>query len=268
MSFRVSLALGLCLVGFVGSGWAWGAPDPPTVLIGLGDSLTHGTMDGINNSINTRNAYLQKIAESLQQVVPLIFSQPFFDEQEERLQPFRVPTNLGVDGADAFSLEGLEYYKRAGAGESYLSTAYLCDRRLPRRLEDKYDKVLYPINLLARQPVSQMDAAIWLLNRRGLAAGRGLTLIIFWVGNNDSSTAALGSGGKNPAFLPIPLDQIEPEITPALKYLLRFGQRQGALSFAAYTQATIERNLTELQDFVNQYDRLLTRLKPRRSSSS
>ena len=29
-----------------------------TTLIGLGDSLTHGTMDGTNNSINTLHAYL------------------------------------------------------------------------------------------------------------------------------------------------------------------------------------------------------------------
>lgn len=279
-----SINIGLCffLWGFLGSGSARAATDPAAaalqplatraythpapvpeqpVLIGLGDSLTHGTMDGTNNTTNTLHAYLQKIAESLRQVTALTFSQPLFDEQENRLMPFRVPTNLGVDGADAFSLEGIEYYKRAGVDESFITQDYLCDRLLPRRLQDKYDKVLYPINLLAQQPVSQIDSAIWLLNQHALAAGGGQALVIFWVGNNDSSVAALGSGGKNPTFLPIPLDQIEPEITPALRSLLRFGESQGDLSFAPYTLATIERNLTELQDFVDQYDQLLARLE-------
>jgi hypothetical protein len=32
---------------------------PGIILIGLGDSLTHGTMDGINNNINTLQAYLR-----------------------------------------------------------------------------------------------------------------------------------------------------------------------------------------------------------------
>jgi len=260
-SCRLAWGFALCLslLGFIGSGSVQAATGPRTVLIGVGDSLTHGTMDATNNAINTLNAYLQKIAESLGQVIPLIFSQPLFDEEERRLMPFLVPTNLGVDGADTFSLEGVEYYKRAGAEESFITPEYLCDRRLPRRLEDKYDKVLYPLNLLTRHPVSQMDSALYLLHQ--LVADRSKGLIIFWVGNNDSSTAALGSGGKNPTFLPIPLEQIEREITPALRLLLRFGERQGALSFAPYTMTSIERNLTELQDFVDQYEHLLTRLE-------
>jgi hypothetical protein len=233
---------------------------PASILIGLGDSLTHGTMDATNNSINTLNAYLQKTVEALHQVTPVTFSQPLFDLQENRLHPFQVPTNFGVDGADAFSLEGLEYYKRAGVEESFITDAYLCDTWPPRRLEDKYDKVLYPINLLAHQPVSQLDAAIWHLDQLAAAGNSGKALIIFWVGNNDSSTAALGAGGENPTFYPIPLEQIKGAITPALRVLLQLAQRQGVLSFEAYTMATIERNLTELQDFVGQYERLLTRL--------
>jgi hypothetical protein len=105
---------------------------PGFILIGLGDSLTHGTMDGTNNDINTLRAYLQNIAESLGQVTALTFSQPLFDVQQDRLQPFQVPTNLGVDGADAFSLEGYSYYKRAGVEESFITDAYLCDRGAPR----------------------------------------------------------------------------------------------------------------------------------------
>ncbi|HWP46386.1 MAG TPA: hypothetical protein VNM22_04410 [Candidatus Limnocylindrales bacterium] len=235
----------------------------PTVLIGLGDSLTQGTMDATNNFINTWNAYLQKVADSLAQVIPLNFIQPIFDESENRWVPSLVPTNLGVDGADIFSLEGIQYYKRAGTGKSFVSRDYLCDKWLPGNLEDKYDKVLYPINVLAGKAVSQIDSATWLLNQNRFTflTNRAKGLLIFWIGNNDSSTAALGSGGKNPIFLPIPLDQIEPEITPELSFLLRLGQQEGDLSFAPYTQSAIERNLTELSDFANQYNHLLDRLK-------
>jgi len=171
-----------------------------------------------------------------------------------------VPINLGVDGADAFSLEGYSYYKRAGVEESFITEAYLCDKRLPWRLEDKYDKVLYPINLLAHQPVSQLDAAIWRLDQLVPAEDSRKASIIFWVGNNDSGTAALGFGGENPTVIPIPLEQIKPEITPGLIVLLQLAQQEGVLSFDAYTMATIERNLTAAQDFVDQYERLLTRL--------
>jgi len=232
---------------------------PAVVLLALGDSLTHGTMDATNNAINTLQAYLQRVAEALGQVLPLTFAQPLFSIQEERLRPFRVPTNLGVDGADVFSLEGIEYYKRAGVDESFITEAYLCDTLLPPFFEDTYDKVLYPINLLARQAVSQLDAAIWHL--KGLVASGGQAVVVFWVGNNDSSTAALGSGGQNPTYLPMPFELVEPELTPALRLLLRVAQQQGALSFAPYTMAAIERHLTALQDFVNQYEHLLARLE-------
>jgi hypothetical protein len=236
--------------------------EPVTILIGLGDSLTHGTMDGVNNYINTLNAYLQKIADSLAQVTPLVFAQPLYTVKEKRLVPYVTPTNLGVNGSDAFSLEGIQYYKRVGANSSFLTGDYLCDRLLPKNFQDDYDKVLYPINVLAGQPVSQIDAANWLLaqNQSAFAAGQAKGLILFWIGNNDSSLAALGSGGQNPTFLPIPFEQIEPELSPALSFLLRLGQSQGDLSFAPYTQTAIERNLTELQDFVDQYNRLLTLL--------
>ncbi len=232
---------------------------PAVVLLALGDSLTHGTMDATNNALNTVQAYLQRVAEALGQVLSLTFTQPFFSLNEERLRPFHVPSNLGVDGADAFSLEGIEYYKRAGVDESFVTEAYLCDKLLPPFLKDKYDKVLYPISLLARQAVSQLDAAIWHLQR--LAANGGQAVVVFWVGNNDASTAALGSGGQNPSYLPMPFELVEPELTPALRLLLRVAQQQGALSFAPYTMAAIERHLTALQDFVNQYDHLLARLE-------
>lgn len=263
-------ALSLVLSAFPGASAARAAADSTLVLIGLGDSLTHGTMDGTNNALNTLHAYLQKIAEALGQVTPLTFSQPLFDAQEQRLEPFRVPTNLGVDGADAFSVEGIEYYKRVGVDESFITTDYLCDKLLPRRLQDKYDKVLYPINVLAHQGapppcntpcVSQMDAAIWLLNERVQQAEGGKAAFIFWVGNSDSSTATLGAGGSNPTFLPLPLEQIEPELTPAVRLLFHLGLQDGALSFSPYTQANIERNLTEPQDFVDQYEHLLSRLE-------
>ena len=253
----------IALAVFLGSGSleaATGETGPRTVLLGLGDSLTHGTLDGANNWINTLNAYLQRIANSLGQRIPLSFSQPLFSLEEKRLRPFILPTNLGVSGADAFSLEGIEYFQRAGVPESYVSPDLLADKLLPRQLQDTYDKVLYPINLYVGRPTSQLDSAIWLLNHGATAVGIDKAVVIFWVGNNDSGTAALGSGGMNPMFFPLPLDQIEP-VMPLLTLLLRFGESLGLVSFAPYTLASIERNLTRMGDFAAQYDRLLTRLQ-------
>ena len=234
------------------------AATPNLLLIGFGDSLTHGTMDATNNSTNTLNAYMQKIAESLATVSTLTFSQPLFDVDENRIDPFTIPTNLGVDGADSFSVEGIEYYQRAGTDTSYVTDDYLADALLPLGFEDKYDKVFYPINLKVRKKASMVDSTVWLLNQY---AGQGQPVVVFWIGNNDSSTAALGEGGINPTFLPIPLEQVSPEITPLLRNLLVNGQASGDLSFEPYTMASIERNLTVLGDFVTQYDHLLTRLK-------
>ncbi len=234
---------------------------PHTFLFGLGDSMTHGTMDATNNDINTLHAYLQLIADSLEHTeMALAFSQPLFDQDQERKRPFAIPTNLAVDGADSFTVDGIEYYKRVGADESFINDAYLCDNRLPGRFDSKYDKVLYPINLKAHRPVSQIDALIWHLNRLAEASVEQRALIVFWVGNNDSSAAALG-GGENPMSLPVPGDLIEPDVTRALRLLLRFGQNQGLVSFEPYALPTIERNLTTTEDFALQYEELLSRIE-------
>ncbi len=238
------------------------APDsaPKVSLIGLGDSLTHGTMDATNNALNTWNAYLQKIAGSLVQVSELSFVQPFFNVNQQRIKPFQVPTNLGVDGADVFSLEGIEYYKRVGTAESYVTSSYLCDQLRPRNFTDKYDKVLYPLNLPSREAVSVVDAAVSLLNREAGRAEDQLVLLLLWIGNNDTSLAALGTGGAKPSFLPFPFTQIAPELSPGLRALLEQGESLGEISFAPYTQAALDRNMTELEDFTLQYQRVLSRL--------
>jgi len=254
------------------SSWASGAPaadgarkmrdrrGPDYMLVALSDSLGHGTLDAVNNELNTRNSFIQLVADRLMVANSLYFSQPFFDEREERTQPFRIPTNLSVDGSDSFSLEGIAYYRRAGVDTSFISKSFLGDRVLPRGLKDKYDKVLYPLNVLNRGPVSQLDGAIWLLNTAARAHSVGEAAVILWIGNNDSSSAALGFGGANPGFLPIPLDQIGPELKPLLRTLLRFGERGGALSFEPYGPAVIERHLTVLDDFAAQYERIVSRL--------
>ncbi len=229
-------------------------------VVALGDSLTQGTMDATNNAQNTLNAYLQKTVESLSAVVPLQFSQPLFGFREYRLRPFITPTNLGVDGSDIFSLEGIEYYKRVGAEASYPNEAYLCDSGLPFQLQNKYDKVLYPLDLIAGKPVSQIDAALTLLNQQAAAQDESATLVFLWIGNNDTSLAALGIGGSNPAYLPFPLSAISAEITPALRTLLETGQTQGVLNFEPYTLAAIQRNLTEVTDFTGQLNHILERL--------
>lgn len=245
-----------------------GGTDPPTLLFSLGDSLSHGTMDGTNNYTNTLNAYVQKVVDALSDQVPIYFHQPLFDDQEERLDPFIVPTNLGVDGSDIFSLEGLEYYKRVGADESYSSTNLLADKFLPRNLKDKYDKVIYPINLIAKRPLSQLDAAIWLMNHKTPSLGIKRAIGIFWEGNNDSSTAALGTGGQNPTFQPLPFDVVKAELKPALRALLKYGEISGVLSFEPYTGAAIERNLTEILDFADQFNFVINQLKTETALSS
>ncbi len=231
-----------------------------TTLVGIGDSLSHGTMDGTNNSVNTLHAYLQLVADSLDQVIPLTFSQPLFDEHQERIAPLRIPTNLGVDGADSFNVEGLAYYKRAGTSQSLPDDSLVCDAILPRRLDSKYDKVMYPINVLARQPVTVMDAARWLLERFAPASGGDRAIVVLWIGNNDSGGAALGGGGENPTYLPIPVEQIEPEVNRDLRLLLRVAQERGIFSSDSYVPPKIERFLTDASDFHAQYEYLLERL--------
>jgi len=233
---------------------------PEILLIGLGDSLTHGTMDGTNNGINTLHGYLQRVADALAQVATVSFVQPLFDEQGRRQQPCAVPTNLGVDGSDLFSLTGLEYYRRSGVARSYFSLNYLCEQVLPWRLQGLYDKVLYPINLLVGRPVSQLDAAIYLLNRQAQVAPASRASVILWIGNNDSSSAALGYGTMRPTFMPLPLDLLSPELRPGLALLLSQGSQQGLLSFEPYSQASLARNLTLEIDFQAQLQNIFQRL--------
>ncbi len=233
---------------------------PRTGLIGIGDSLTQGTMDATNNQRNTANSYLQKVADSLAGEMVLLFSQPYFDDREKRLSPFLIPTNVAVDGDDIFSLTGLQYYKREGAAANSSSRELLADRLLPGLLKDPYDKVIYPINLFTKKPTSQLDAAIWLLNDGTRLARAERAIVVFWEGNNDSALATLGGGGANPHFRPLPFHVIKSELKPGLRLLLAWAEKQGVVSFAPYTMAAIERNLTESGDFAVQYEAALDRL--------
>ena len=138
---------------------------------------------------------------------------------------------------------------------------YLCDTLFPSRLADLYDTVLYPINLLAFKPVSQLDTCLWLLNQRAHTAHPSAAVVILWIGNNDSSNASLGLGANNPTFIPLPLDLIEQQLNPTLSALLRSGEDRGLLSFEPYLLSSITRNLTEADDFADQYNHILTRLE-------
>lgn len=276
-SHRRAARLGVCglvvmaiLAGprAIGGAAAEGTPRERVVLVALGDSLTQGTMNATDNSVNTPNAYLQRVADKLRMVLNLRFTQPLLDFNEKRLRPFTIPTNLGVDGSDSFTLEGKEYHQRVGATEDVVSPDLLCDRIFPTRKDDFYDKVLYPINLLAGKPVSQVDAAVWTLTEGVKLQRAKKALAVVWIGNNDSSTAALGGGGANPQFAPFPFHQVEAELKPGLRYLLRFAERGGHVSFAPYTQAAIERNLTDLSDFATQFDHVMNRLTTETADSS
>jgi len=232
---------------------------PGILLIALGDSMTHGTRDATNNYWNAADAYLELVYQNLAAEENFVyrFYQPFLDVQGKRIQPYLTPTNLGIDGSDIFSAEGLKYWKRYGLPEGYnqVSPSLLCDAFSHSELHDKYDKVLFPVSLWAGHNVSQLDALIWQLNYHP-----GPAWVIFWIGANDTSTATLGSGGKNPEFLPIPFEQIKLHLKPGLRYLLSFGKEQGLLSFAPYTPDNIKRNLTNTSDFNSQYLHLLDRL--------
>ena len=230
-----------------------------TALLGLGDSLTHGTMDATNNALNTAGAFLQRVRNALAQRITVAFRQPFFDVNENRLDPRTLPTNLAVDGADSFTLDGLSYYKRAGTAESLPDPGLILDKLFPAGLDDKYDKVLYPINLLAQRSITQIGAAEWLLSDGLPGAGIGKAITVYWVGNNDSSTSALGFGGANPMFMPIPFDELLP-VLPGISALLKIGEGLGLVSSQPYTAASIDRNLTDLADYFAQQQSLLARL--------
>ncbi len=231
------------------------------VLIGLGDSLTHGTMDATNNSLNSLNAYLQKVYESLSGVATVSFTQPLLDNAEKRLLPFSIPTNLGVDGSDVFSLEGLEYYRRVGEDTSKAARYYTCEKLLPCRLDDLYDNVLYPINLFLHRPATQLESTIWLLNQVGLSSDNTTAACILWIGNNDSSNAALGYGARNPTFMPLPFELLQSRLKPGLAALIRLGLQHAALSLEPYSMASIQRNLTVAEDFAAQYENIISRME-------
>jgi len=243
------------------------AAEPPRMLLAIGDSLGQGTMDATNNFWATANAFLGRVYYSLRTVEGVYFSQPFYDYSENRIPPYSIPTNLAVDGADVFSIEGLEYGKRVGSGVNVVSPSLLADHANPALFEDDYDKVLYPTNLLAVRSMSQVDSAIWLINQRAPNVGIKKALCLVWIGNNDSSTAALGRGGRHPTFLPVPLFHIAPEVKPILFWLMFFGAVRGEASFSPYTNAAIERNLTDLDDFTAQYDAVLSRMQAETASS-
>lgn len=227
----------------------------------LGDSLSHGTMDATNNALNTLHGYVQFTAGALAEEEPsLLFSQPLFNEWGRRQRPFRLPTNLAVDGSDLFTAEGLAYYKRAGTAQTLPSSNVVCDAVLPLGLKSKYDKVLYPINLRSGRSVSQVDALVWSLNHLAAAPGETKAIVILWIGNNDSGSAALG-GGARPAQIPLPADLVEQEITWGLRKLLEFGQQAGEVAFEPYTMASIQRNLTEAADFDAQYRHIIERIE-------
>lgn len=231
-----------------------------TVFVTIGDSLSEGTMDATDNQLNTEHAYVQLVGDSLSANLPIVFSQPYLNVKGRRLTPRRIPTNLAVDGADVFSIEGLEYGPRAGSEFSSLNQSYVCDARLPIGFDSLTDHVLYPINREAQQDVTAVDAAVWHLQQVAALPEPNRAIVLVWIGNNDTSAAALG-GGSNPSSQPIPADLAAPELSAGLNRLLAYGVRNGEVDFEPYTEAAIERNMTTLDDFAAQYEHVLNRLE-------
>lgn len=229
------------------------------LILGLGDSLTHGTMDGTNNNINSQNAYLQLVADAISQVEPVLFHQPFFDTNQKRIDPWRIPTNLAVDGATVFTIDGLAYAKAPDSPKK--SNKLMCNQWFPAFLNDKYDKVLFPINWQTNSTVSTVDAAAWWLAEPEVGTSALPGLVFLWAGNNDSSKAALGSAGADGGLaFPLPYDLVRPELTWTLRLTLDVGLGLKLVNFSPYTAAAINAGLTEIDDFAAQYHQVVDRL--------
>jgi hypothetical protein len=126
-------------------------------------------------------------------------------------------------------------------------------------LEDKYDKVLYPLNLLNRGPMSQLDGAIWLLSTKAPALRSGRRR---WFSDRQQRLQLRRPRlRRRQPRVPADTDRRgRPGDQPLLRLLLRFGERRGEVSFEPYAPAAIARNLTLLDDFAAQYERILSRL--------
>jgi hypothetical protein len=228
------------------------------VLIGIGDSLTQGTMDITVNITNTKHSYMQLIADSIGSIRDISFSQPLLGKNKKRKNPFTIPTNIGIEAADIFSTNGIEYYKRVGAQESSVNTDYLCKNLMPWRQDTIFEKVLYPINLAAKKPVSQLDAACWLLEQVAQSRGKSRAIVILWLGNMDTSAASAGLGGFAPLALPLPMYHISGEVNPVLSTMLQTSEDIGYLTTHPYTRSLIERNLTLSEEFSVQFENILS----------
>jgi hypothetical protein len=228
------------------------------VLIGIGDSLTQGTMDITVNPTNTKHSYMQLIADSIGSIRDISFSQPLLGNGKKRINPFTVPTNIGIEAADIFSMDGIEYYKRVGAQESYVNTDYLCNSIMPWHQNTIFKKVLYPINVAAKKPVSQLDAACWLLEQIAQSGGKSKAVVILWLGNMDTSAASTGLGGFAPLGLPLPMYHISGEINPVLSLMMKSAEDIGYLTTHPYTRSLIERNLTLPEEFSEQFENILS----------
>lgn len=278
-SGRFLATVGLCALLTVSVSWLWGYGDrsgegdgsraarpgrtadtagAKRLLIGVGDSLMQGTRDAVNNRNNAKNAFLQLIYQALKsEGRNPKFAQPWLNARQKRTNLRTIPTNLGVDGEDIFSVAGVEYGKRVGTpGVNLVTGACLCDQVQPELFADMHDKVLYPINLQAGQSVSQLEALIWHLNNR-----TGPADLVFWIGNNDAGLASLGLGGRDPKFLPIPYEQVKDKLRWEAAYLLEYGRSSGSLSFTPFTSANIRRNLTEKKDFRKQLRSVWDRIR-------
>ena len=228
------------------------------VLIALGDSLTQGTMDITVNLTNTKHSYMQLIVDSIGSIRDISFSQPLLGKRKKRINQFTIPTNISIEATDVFSTEGIEYYKRVGAQESYVNTDYLCKNLMPWRQNTIFEKVLYPINVAAKKTVSQLDAACWLLEQVAHSRGQSKAVVILWLGNMDTSTAATGLGGFAPLALPLPMHHISREVNPILNCMMRSAEDKGYLTTHPYTRSLIERNLTLSEEFSEQFENILS----------
>jgi hypothetical protein len=86
-------------------------------------------------------------------------------------------------------------------------------------------------------------------------------LLVLFIGNNDSSTASIGLGARQPSYIPLPINLLDSRLKPSLSAVFRLGQQYGFLNFEPYTETAIQKNLTDAEDFAKQYEHVLSRIE-------
>lgn len=134
----------------------------------------------------------------------------------------------------------------------------MCNQWFPAFLNDKYDKVLFPINWQTNR----------LNRRRRLVVGRTRSRYqhpsrpCFSLGRlqRQQQGRARLRRCRRQLGLPLPCDLVRAEWTWTLRLTRRVGLGHKLVNFSPYTAAAGDAGLTEIDDFAAQYHHVVTRL--------